>query len=378
MSEDSSANQSAGLRRQAGVAPMSRRAALAGGAALAVAATVETADAQRARRTQRATVNFYNWDTYIGETTLDDFHRATGAPVNMTLFASNDELFARLRAGNPGFDVIVPSNECVSRLEHAGMLERLDHSLIPNRANLLPEFQDAPFDPGRRFSMPYTWLVIGIGYRKSAMPDGLTPNSWRYLLDAAQFSGRIALASDSGDVARVCAKYLGLSLNGLGDADLVAIERLLIRQKPHIARFHDDDGQDLLVSGEVDVVMEYNGDLANLMCQPEGGDLGFVVPDEGSLMIADCLCIPKGAQNIAGAHAFINHLLDAETGKGISETILYPTPNRAARDLMPVAYRDSAVIFPSADIINKCEYGAFEGEARMRRYEDILMRVIAA
>ena len=26
---------------------------------------------------------------------------------------------------------------------------------------------DAPFDPGRKFSMPYTWLVIGIGYRKS-------------------------------------------------------------------------------------------------------------------------------------------------------------------------------------------------------------------
>ena len=35
-------------------------------------------------------VNFYNWDTYIGPTTLADFQAATDVPVNMTLFATND------------------------------------------------------------------------------------------------------------------------------------------------------------------------------------------------------------------------------------------------------------------------------------------------
>ena len=38
-------------------------------------------------------LNFYNWDTYIGETTLDDFKRAAGIEVKMDLFADNDELF---------------------------------------------------------------------------------------------------------------------------------------------------------------------------------------------------------------------------------------------------------------------------------------------
>ena len=61
-------------------------------------------------------LNFYNWDTYIGETTLDDFKGASGVDVNMSLFATNDELFAKLRAGNPGFDVIVPSNDFVERM----------------------------------------------------------------------------------------------------------------------------------------------------------------------------------------------------------------------------------------------------------------------
>lgn len=356
------------------ISHLSRRAAVFGGGALAVAATVEDAKARAARQT----VSFYNWDTYIGETTLADFERATGVRVDMNLFASNAELYAHLRAGNPGFDVIVPSNDYVTRLAQDGALLELDHSLIPNRANLLPGFQDAPFDPGRRFSMPYTWLAFGIGYRKSAMPDGFTPNSWRYVLDSPQFSGRIALLAESDALVRLCAKYLGRSVNAITDEDLDAIEAMLIRQKPHIRRFHSDDGQDLLIAGEVDLVMEYNGDMGLVMSDAALHDLDFVVPDEGSLLIADCLCIPRGAPNVEGAHAFINHLLDAETGRGILETIQYPTPNRAARDLMPAAYRESAVIFPPAGIIGRCEYAAFEGEDRERRFEDIFMRVAAS
>ena len=56
-------------------------------------------------------LNFYNWDTYIGETTLADFKAESGVEVDMTIFASNDELFAKFRAGNSGYDVIVPSNK---------------------------------------------------------------------------------------------------------------------------------------------------------------------------------------------------------------------------------------------------------------------------
>jgi spermidine/putrescine transport system substrate-binding protein len=46
-------------------------------------------------------LNFYNWDTYTGETTLADFNAATGIEVKMDLFADNAELFAKLKAGNP-------------------------------------------------------------------------------------------------------------------------------------------------------------------------------------------------------------------------------------------------------------------------------------
>ncbi len=85
-----------------------------------------------------------------------------------------------------------------------------------------------------------------------------------------------------------------------------------------------------------------------------------------------------GAPNPDDAHAFINYLLDAEVGKKISEEILYPTPNAAARAWMPDSYNNNLLIFPPADVMAKCEYGAFEGAEKAQLYEEIITRVRAA
>lgn len=330
-------------------------------------------------RASGPTVNVHNWATYTGETTNDDFKTATGITVNYTNFASNDELFAQFRAGNPGYDVIVPSNEYVTRMSQAQMLQELNKELIPNAANILPEFADSQFDPGRRYSMPYTWLCIGIGYRKSKMPNpNFVPDSWRYLLDSPQFSQRIAVLGESADLIRLAAKYKGHSINGIPEAMLSEIEQMLIRQKPHIKQFHSDTGQDLLVSGEVDLVMEYNGDIAQAITEDESGDLAWAFAREGSMQNQDCMCIPAGAPNLEAAHSYINFILDGQAGAGVAEYIQYATPNRAARDLMPDTYKNNPIVYPVPAELAKLEYGAFEGDDVSRRYEEIFTRISAA
>lgn len=332
------------------------------------------ADTKTAGGAEEAKLNFYNWDTYIGPTTLADFKKASGVDVSMSLFATNDELFAKLKAGNPGFDVIVPSNEFVTRMSQSNMLMPLDHTKIPNMKNIDPAFLNPDFDPGRKYSMPYTWLVLGIGYRKSKVKG--VPDSWKYILDSDQYKGRIALLSESADLIRLAAKYLGHSVNGV-EPDMVAqIEKMLIKQKPYIKAFHDDNGQDMLLAGDVDLVLEYNGDIAQVM--KEDPDLDFVVPKEGTLITSDTLCIPVGAPRPNNAHAFINYLLDAQVGADITKTILYPTPNAAAKALMPDSYRANPVIFPPKAIMDKCEYGAFEGAEKAKLFEEAITRVRAA
>jgi spermidine/putrescine transport system substrate-binding protein len=322
---------------------------------------------------EEAKLNFYNWDTYIGETTLEDYKDSAGVDVNMTLFASNDELFAKLRAGNQGYDVIVPSNDFVERMVAADMLVELDKAQIPNFKNIAPDYQDVLYDPARKYSMPYTWLALGIGYRKSKVKS--VPDSWKVLFDSDEYKGRIAVLSEAGDMFRLHGKYLGKSVNDLTDADLKMIEAMMIKQKPNIKSFHEDNGQDLLLKGEVDLVLEYNGDIAQAMV--EDPDIGFVVPKEGSQLNSDNLCIPKGAPHPKNAHAFINYLLDAEAGKKITETILYPTPNDAAKALMPDDYKNNQVIFPPAAVLAKCEYAKFNAELQPK-YEEAFTRVRAA
>ena len=269
--------------------PIGRRSFLAGTGAVAAGVTLLPKVGWSA---EEAVVNFYNWDTYIGETTLDDFEDATGIEANMDLFADNDELFAKLKEGNPGYDLIVPTNDYVERMIEAKMLQEIDHSQVPNfEKNVSEVFQDAVFDPGRKYSMPYMWGTIGIGYRKSRVDE--EPNSWQWLYDSDVFADRMALLGDGGTVIQMALKYMGESLNTTDEAKLQKAADLIIKQKPHIKVFAEDNGQDLLLSGEVDITMEWNGDILQVMAEDD--DIGYTVPKEGGLLWQDCLCIPNDA-----------------------------------------------------------------------------------
>jgi spermidine/putrescine transport system substrate-binding protein len=354
----------------------SRRSLLAGLGAAAVGFSLEacTDKAPIGANGEEKRLNFYNWDNYIGDTTLADFKAATGVAVKMNLFSTNDELFAKLRPGNPGFDVIVPSNEYVTRLRIAGLIQPLDHAKLPNLRNIQPAFLNPPFDPGRRWSVPYTWLVQGLGYRKSKI-DGV-PDSWKWVMASDRYKGRIGLVSEADDLIELGAKYLGYSVRHIPADVIERVAEMYIRQKPNIKVFHHDDGQDLLLAGDIDIVIDYNGDIARVM--QEDADLDFVVPREGSVLNSDCLCIPTGAPRPDNAHRFINFILDGKNGAGIADATRYPTPNAAALALMPPDYRDSPTIFPAQAALAKCEYADFEGLERAHLYDETVTRIFAA
>ena len=316
-------------------------------------------------------VNVYNWDTYIGETTLDDFTETTGIAVRYDLFANNDELFAKLREGNPGYDVIYPSNDYVERMIAADMLMPLDHERIPNFANIDPAFRDPRYDPGRRHSMPYFWGTVGIGYRTSVA----NPDSWADLFEGDAYAGRMSLLN-SIDVIQSTLKYLGYSLNTHDPREIAEAAETVIAIKPKIKAFAPDTGQDLLIAGEVDVCMEYNGDILQVM--EEDDDLSYVVPAEGGVLWEDTMCIPRGAPNPENAHTFINFILQAEVHGAIAEYIRYPCPNAAAMEYIPQADRDDRAVYPPREVLERCEASVYKGEAIESLYQEALTRVLAA
>ena len=301
---------------------------------------------------EKDSLNFANWESYLGETTLDDFKDASGIDISLSVIASEDALFSQLRTGTSVPDVLIASNRMVERLVEAHLLAPLSHARLPDLRNLDPRFADPPYDPGLKYSVPYTWQVYGIGYRKSKVP--VPPKGWQDLFDNPAFAGRIALPADPQELYRIVARTLGKGPGAIDPDDVPLLTALLQSQLPRIKAFHNDDGQDLLLNKQVDLVAEFSGDIAQVML--EDPDLGFVMPAEGSELTCDGLCVPAHADNAGNAHRFIEYLLQSQAGMRVLHTILYPTPNLAAKALMPPAYQTSAVLFPPADLIAKSAF----------------------
>ena len=351
---------------------ISRRGFLAGTAAAGLSVTALPNLGRAAEEEPK--LNFYNWDTYIGPDTLENFQDKTGIAVRMDLYANNSELFAKLKDGNPGYDVIVPGNDWLERMVAADMIMPLDHGEIPNFKHLSKRFQDAEFDPGRKHSMPYMWGAIGIGYRKSRV-DGV-PDSWKWLFDSDKYAGRIALLRDCRYYMGCALKYLGYSLNTTDLDQIKEAEALLIKQKPNLLTFAPDTGQRLLIEGAVDLTMEWNGDIGQV--KAEDPDIDYVVPREGAIIWQDVLAIPKGAPHPNNAHRFINHILDPRVNARIAEFIRYATPNEGAKQYLPEDYLNSPITYPPAAALDASEHVLYVGEDVIQAYEESCTRIFAA
>ncbi|HLB07096.1 MAG TPA: spermidine/putrescine ABC transporter substrate-binding protein [Alphaproteobacteria bacterium] len=338
---------------RAPVRGVSRRSVIKGGLAVAVASPALARLSGKAFAAEEAQLNVYNWDTYIGETTLSDFTAATDINVQYDLYANNEELFAKLKAGNPGYDVIFPSDYMIETMISLGMLVEIDHGKISNMANIDPDpnFSNPPFNPGLKYGVPYMWGTIGIGYRKSAV--SAVPDSWAVIFDSDEYAGRISLLGDMRAMIGLALKYLGYSMNTTNPDEIAAARDLMIKAKKNIKAFAPDAGQDMLLAGEVDLAVEWNGDIVQIM--EEDDDISYVVPNEGTMVWIDNICIPTGGPHPDNAHAFLNYILDAQVNADIANYIRYATSNAAAREFVTPEDLANPAIYPPAEVVAKSE-----------------------
>ena len=139
---------------------LSRRQTLTGlGAALALPYV-------RPSWAQAGSVNIYNWADYIGETTIEDFQSETGISVVYDLYASTEEMQAKMLAGSTGYDVVLQAGLQLPQFLKAGIYQELDHSRLKNWGNLDPAI--LKINEGlSQFGMPYSWLsFLGVPLRR--------------------------------------------------------------------------------------------------------------------------------------------------------------------------------------------------------------------
>ncbi|MBX3029452.1 MAG: spermidine/putrescine ABC transporter substrate-binding protein [Chloroflexi bacterium] len=316
-----------------------------------------------------------NWAAYMPEDLPARFEAETGVPVTITNHATNEEVVAKLLAGNSGIDVAFMSGQFAQALTEGGFLAAIDHAQVPNIANLYPEANELAYDPGNTHSVPYAWGTTGLCYRTDLVDA--PPTSWYDLLTPAEgVSGKTTALFTQRWLMLPAQKALGFSANTTDPAEMEQVRDLLLAMKPTLLAFDDTTFYSRLVSGEAALVEAWDGWCNYAIA--EGADVGWVVPSEGSDLWVDTMTILESSPNKEAAHAFIDYILRPDVHSWVVENISYKVPNAPA-----MAAVDPAVLaaFPNlamtpAELLQQ-ESLVDLGEDGAALYQDIADQIAA-
>lgn len=296
-------------------------------------------------------LHYYTWSDYVSEELIEAFERREGVRVVVDTFSSNEELLAKLQSGAEGYDVAVPSDFMVSIMMHLGLLAELDPNRLPNLALLEPHLAALPFDPTHRYSVPYLWGTVGIGYDSAVIPT--PPESWDILWDP-RYAGRISMLNDQREVLGAALRSLGESMNTTDPARIERAKEKLIRQKPLVKAYTSETYDHLLASGEVVLAHGWGGTVARATL--ERPSIRYAVPREGGTIWADCLVVLKGTREKELATRFVNYLIDAQVAARTSERLLFAPSNRLAREMLPDRLKGNPAVVPPVSLLTGLEW----------------------
>lgn len=300
-------------------------------------------------------INVYNWGEYIStgaeEGTLDvnsEFEKLTGIKVNYTNYATNEELYAKLKGGGATYDVIIPSDYMISKMIKENLIQPLDMNNIPNFEYIMENFRNQAYDPENAYSVPYTWGTVGIIYNKSIIDINPEDVDWDLLWNE-DYTDQILMFDNPRDAFAIGELMLGYSLNTENSEELENVARKLTQQKKIVQAYVMDEIFDKMGAGDALIAPYYAGDALTILDENE--DLDFVVPKSGTNLFIDAMCIPTSARQKEAAEMYINFMCEPDIAFANIDYICYSTPHQKAYDMLDEDIRESNISYPDSDFI---------------------------
>lgn len=300
-------------------------------------------------------INVYNWGEYIStgadEGTLDvngEFEKLTGIKVNYTNYATNEELYAKLKGGGTTYDVIIPSDYMISKMIKEELIQPLNMDNIPNFRYIMDNYRNLAYDPENAYSVPYTWGTVGIIYNAEQIDIPKEEIDWDILWDE-KYKDQILMFDNPRDAFAVSELLLGYSLNTENPSELKAAAEKLKEQKDVVQAYVMDEVFDKMAAGEALLAPYYAGDALTILEDNE--DLDFVVPKSGTNLFVDAMCIPSSAKQKEAAEMYINFMCEPDIAFANIDYICYSTPHSGAYEMLDDEVRESHVSYPDSQFI---------------------------
>ena len=306
-------------------------------------------------------VNVYNWGEYISPgddgsmDVIKEFENRYHIKVNYTNYETNEELYNVLSNSNSTYDVIIPSDYMIARLREEGMLAKIDYDNIPNYKYISERFKNMAYDPTNEYSVPYTWGFVAIVYNTDLIEEG-SVTGFKDLWDPAYKDDGILMFNNSRDAMAIamqlCDPPIDPGAESFTREDIDRATAKLIEQKSVLKKYVMDQVFTEMEGGQSGIATYYAGDISTMMGNNEA--LSYCLPEEGSNLFNDAMCIPANCKNKENAELFINFMCEPEIAAENAEYINYGTPNEGAMELLDEEMLEDELINPPEEYLEKC------------------------
>lgn len=313
----------------------------------------------------KVTLKVYNWGDYIGENVVKKFEDKYNINVVYDTFATNEDMYVKLKSGGSDYDVAIPSDYMIRKMINENMVNKINFDNIPNYKFIEPKFKNLAYDPDNEYSVPYMWGTVGIIYNKTMVKEPV--DSWNILWDK-KYDKQIFMLDSQRDSIGITLKKLGYSLNTKNIDELEKAKDELIKQKDMVQAYVGDEVKDKMIMGEGAMAVVWSGDA--VFMKRENTDLEYAIPKEGSNLWFDAMVIPTTSKHQKEAEMFINFMCDTEIAFENTDYIGYSTPQTEARKKLSEDLLSDIAAYPADEQIKNCE--VFEDlDASIKDYDRI-------
>ena len=288
------------------------------------------------------TLNVYNWGEYISDgfdgamdtnAAFEEYFNSNLAQkygfyvkVNYTTYATNEEMFQKIKSGAGSYDVVVPSDYMIQQMIHNDLLLPFDATSLSNFKNINERFTSAPYyDPENAYSVPYTYGMLGVIYNTALVDEeDVKDESWGLLWNE-KYKRKILQFNNPRDAFASAMYYLGLDINSSDISVWQTALDKLSEQKGLVQGYVNDEIFNKMTTASAAIAPYFAGDFLTMAYQNE--DLDFYYPVEGSNYFVDAMCIPKSSRNPEVAKEYINFMLTEEPAVANALYIGYASPN---------------------------------------------------
>lgn len=281
-----------------------------------VAALLLTAGAARAD----GELHVFNFGDYTSSKLIEKFEKTYNVKVTLDTYDSNETMLAKVRAGNSGYDIVMPSDYMVKIMISEGMLAETEPNQMSNFKHMDPRWVSVYWDAGRNYTVPWQWGTTSLTVNTAKYNGDI--DTYAILFNTPQeLRGRVNVAPQMNTLIHAAERYLGLPRCGNDPANLKKINDLLKNAKKNYWRTLDYDVVGKLTSGDVDASQSWNG--WSWRARQQVQTLKYAYPKEGIEGWMDNAAVLKDAPNMENAKLFQNFIMDPENAALISEFARY-------------------------------------------------------